>query len=248
MAPQVPKLKADGSPQALELAPGANLGIFNAAYPLGGVIGVFFTSPVADNYGQRTAIGVGAGLCCIGAAIQAGAVNLPMFVIFRVVVGAASVLVGGVGAPLITEIAHSEHRSTATALFLTFYSLGAISAAWCTFGTFRIDGSASWRIPSALQVLSSAIQLITIWFVPESPRCLVSKGRNEEALTMLTKYHGEGDAGDPVVLFEYHEITTALKAEEEMAQHTYLGALKEFVTNAGNRRRPAVMVWAAICS
>lgn len=65
---------------------------------------------------------------------------------------------------------------------------------------------------------------------------------------MLTKYHGEGDAGGPVVLFEYHEITTVFQAEEEMAQHTYLGALKEFVTNAGNRRRLAVMVWAAICS
>ncbi|VUC30246.1 unnamed protein product [Clonostachys rosea] len=307
MAPQAPKLKADGLPEARELAPtipksrldtkhwwrhknlrllnllllvpllsvysqgfdgsmmnglqsvsnwreyfgtpsGATLGIFNAAYPLGGVIGVFFISPVADNYGRKVAIGAGAGLCCAGAAIQAGAVNLPMFVISRVVIGAASVLVGGVGAPLITEIAHPEHRSTATALFLTFYSLGAITAAWCTFGTFRIDGSASWRIPSALQALPSVIQLITIWFVPESPRWLVSKGRKEEALAMLTKYHGEGDAGDPVVLFEYHEITTALEAEEEMAQHTYFGALKEFVTNPGNRRRLAVMVWAAICS
>lgn len=46
-----------------------------------------------------------------------------------------------------------------------------------TFGTFHIHTSWSWRIPSAIQGFPSVIQLIFIWFVPESPRWLVSKGR-----------------------------------------------------------------------
>ncbi|SPO00779.1 related to hexose transporter protein [Cephalotrichum gorgonifer] len=223
---------------------GATLGIFNAAYPLGGIAGVFLIRIPADRWGRRVGIAVGASLCCLGAVLQGAAVNLPMFVISRVALGAGSVVVAGVGAPYITEIAHPAQRSTATALFLTFYALGSITAGWTTFGTFRINGEASWRIPSALQGLPSIIQLLLVWFVPESPRWLVSKGRADEALAMLARYHGEGDPNDAVVRFEYHEITTMLASEKEMAR----SSLWEFATTPGNRRRLAIMIWAAICS
>ncbi|KAH8701536.1 general substrate transporter [Talaromyces proteolyticus] len=226
---------------------GAVLGVFNAAYPLGGIAGVFLISPVADGLGRRIGLATGAALCCIGAALQGGSINIAMFVISRVIIGAGSVIVSGVGAPYITEIAHPAQRSTATALFLTFYSVGSIVAGWCTFGTFRIDGTASWRIPSALQGLPSVIQLLFIWFCPESPRWLVSKGRNEEALAFLVKYHGEGDLQDPVVQFEYNEIQRTLSAEKSTA-HSLISFLRELATGPGNRRRLFIMIWAAICS
>lgn len=227
---------------------GATLGFFNAAYPLGGIAGVFLISPIADGLGRRIGLATGAALCCLGAALQGGAINIAMFVISRVIIGAGSVVVAGVGAPYITEIAHPAQRSTATALFLTFYSVGSIVAGWCTFGTFRIDGTASWRIPSALQGFPSVIQLLFVWFVPESPRWLISKGRNEEALAVLAKYHGEGDQNDAVVQFEYAEIQSALSAEHSATDFTIFSFLRELVTGPGNRRRLFIMVWAAISS
>ncbi|KAH6871485.1 general substrate transporter [Thelonectria olida] len=226
---------------------GALLGFFNAAYPLGGIVGTFLISPMADTFGRRVGLATGAALCCVGAAVQGAAINIAMFIISRVIIGAGSVVVAGVGAPYITEIAHPAQRSTATALFLTFYSVGSIIAGWCTFGTFRIDSTASWRIPSALQGMPSIIQLLFIWFVPESPRWLVSKGRNEEALAMLAKYHGEGNASDPVVQFEYTEILDALRVEATN-QNNVFAFLRDLVSTPGNRKRTFIMVWAAICS
>jgi hypothetical protein len=38
----------------------------------------------------------------------------------------------------------------------------------------------------------SAIQLIGFWFMPESPRWLVSKGKIEEAKIILHKIRGPG--------------------------------------------------------
>lgn len=227
---------------------GATLGIFNAAYPLGGVVGVFIISPVADRWGRRAGLTAGAAISVLGAALQGGAVNMPMFVVSRLIIGAGSVVVAGVGAPWITEIAHPAQRSTATALFLTFYSLGAITAGWCTFGTFRINGEASWRIPSSLQALPNVIQLAFVYFVPESPRWLVSKGRKEEAKAMLIKYHGDGNDSDPVVEFEYREIESTLAAEQDEASSSLLGTAHEFIKTAGNRKRVAILIWAAICS
>jgi hypothetical protein len=67
------------------------------------------------------------------------------------------------------------------------------SAAWTTFGTFKIGSTWAWRVPSVLQGLPSVLQVALIWFCPESPRFLVSKGREAEALKVLAYYHADGN-------------------------------------------------------
>ena len=80
--------------------------------------------------------------------------------------------------------------------------LGAIVAAGVTLGTFAMKSTWGWRIPSVLQICPSLLQICFIWFLPESPRWLISKGRNEEAYAILVKYHAEGDADSPFVKAE----------------------------------------------
>lgn len=143
---------------------GAVLGLFNAAYPLGGILGVFFIPTISDLWGRRMGLALGAAVSVVGGVLQASAADLAMFIVARLLLGAGCVITAGVGAPLITEIAHPHQRTTATALFLTSYALGSIVAAWSTLGTFRIENSAAWRIPSGLQAFPSVIQLLGIWW------------------------------------------------------------------------------------
>lgn len=227
---------------------GATLGLFNAAYPIGGLCAIPFISLLSDGFGRRIGLATGAAICCLGAALQSGAENLPMFVVARGILGCGTVFLGASGAPLITEIAHPSHRSTATALFLTSYALGSIVAGWATFGSFRINGSASWRIPSALQGLPSVIQLFGLYFVPESPRWLISKDRSEEALAFLAKYHAEGDENDPLVQFEFSEIQDALAYERSIDRGSWVQNYLEFARTAGNRKRLFILLWTACIS
>lgn len=224
---------------------GATLGLFNAAYPIGGLCAIPFISFVSDTFGRRAGLGCGASLCCLGAALQASAQSLPMFVVARGILGCGTVFLGSSGAPLITEIAHPAQRATATALFNTSYPLGAIVAAWTTFGTFRIESTASWRIPSALQGLPSVIQLLGLYFVPESPRWLASKDRNEEALAFLAKYHAEGNEADALVQFEYNEILDALAHERSIDRGSWLQNYLELVKTPGNRKRMFILLWTS---
>lgn len=52
----------------------------------------------------------------------------------------------------------------------------------------------AWRLPSLLQAVPSILQVALVLFAPESPRWLVSKGREAEALQVLAYYHADGNA------------------------------------------------------
>jgi hypothetical protein len=68
-----------------------------------------------------------------------------------------------------------------------------ISAAWTTYGTFKINSTWAWRLPSLLQAIPSVLQFALILFAPESPRWLIRNGREAEALKTLAYYHADSN-------------------------------------------------------
>ena len=90
-----------------------------------------------------------------------------------------------------------------------------------------------WRIPSLLQVLPNLLQVSCIWFIPESPRWLVSKGRGNEAYAILVKYHAEGDENSNLVRGEYTQIKQTLEAELKIARINR----REVILTPGMRKR-----------
>ncbi|KAE9402008.1 hypothetical protein BT96DRAFT_937465 [Gymnopus androsaceus JB14] len=76
---------------------------------------------------------------------------------------------------------------------------------------WNLGAIVSWRIPSAMQGLPSLVQICLVWFSPESPRWLISKGREEQALQTLAYYHADGNIDDPLVRYEFNEIKAALE-------------------------------------
>ena len=156
---------------------------------------------------------VGSIICVLGTALVTGAIEAGMFICGRILLGIGGVLVGAIGPVLVAELAYPKHRATATALSNTQYSTGTIVSAWITFGTFRLANTWSWRIPSAFQALPSVLQAIGIFFLPESPRYLVSVGKEEKALEILAQYHANGDREDEIVQYEYREICETIELE-----------------------------------
>jgi MFS family permease len=52
-----------------------------------------------------------------------------------------------------------------------------------------------------------SIIMVLVMFFPESPRWLLSHDRREEAIAIMAKYHGEGDANSPLVQLQLQQIT-----------------------------------------
>ena len=77
-------------------------------------------------------------------------------------------------------------------------------------GTQYIKSNLSWQIPLILQAYSCLFVMVFVFFIPESPRWLMAKGREDEALTFLIKYHGDGNPSSPLVELEMEECRAAM--------------------------------------
>lgn len=224
---------------------GGKLGLFNAIQNIGGLAGLPFAPYLTDRLGRRHAILCGAVIMCIGAALQTSAQGLGQFIGARFMMGFGLTLATNSAPLLVSELAYPSHRAQLTSAYNSLWYSGAIVAAWATFGTFYIKNTWSWRIPSLLQCLPSVLQLCTLWFCPESPRWLISKGRDEEALNILAYYHANGNADDPLVQFEFKEIKEAIELDRQIAVN--VGYKSLFMTR-GNRKRLRIIVAIAFFS
>nr|QFR37080.1 MFS transporter [Cyberlindnera americana] len=239
---------------------GAVLGAITNGVVFGVFISFFVASTISDKFGRRHAIAIGNIIMIIGTIIQSCAgvwttvteehaknskKAYAMFLVARIILGVGNGIATVSSPPLISELSYPSHRQAVTAFFNSNWYLGAIISGWVSFGTRNVGSNWSWRVPSIVQGFFPLVQAILIYFVPESPRYLVSKGKNEEARTILLKFHGGNDeaVGGALVDFEMSEIELAIEQEKLADKFSY----KSFFQTPGNRKRLFLLSWIGIC-
>ncbi|KAI7889136.1 general substrate transporter [Mucor mucedo] len=185
-------------------------------------IGSLLAGPSAEILSRKRTIIIGSLIFIIGGALQTGANGYAMMVVGRFVaglgIGALSMIV-----PLYqSELAPKEIRGRLIGLQQLMITIGIMIAFWCGVGTEKRNGDSSWRIPLGVQVAPGVVLLIGAFFLPYSPRWLLSKGRNAEALTVLAQLHSDGDETAPHVVAEYEEILAQIELERAVAVGSYL--------------------------
>lgn len=124
-------------------------------------------------------------------------------------------------------------------------------SAWVVFISLRLNGQWSWRLPTLLQVIAPALQVCLVVLVPDSPSWLLSRGKNDESLAILARYHANNEKTDDLVLFEFHQMHKLLAADTKTGTNgvaAVKGPWQTFVETPANRRVLLLVVLVGIYS
>ncbi|GAA5940153.1 hypothetical protein JCM1841_005965 [Sporobolomyces salmonicolor] len=223
------------------------IGLLNAAAYIAGLCTAPFAGYIADRWGRRWCVRWSAFCALVGTALGcaagSGGNGYVLFLISRIVFGSGLAFGLMISPILLQELPHPAQRVTMAGLFNTNYAVGGFLCAWVSFGTSYMAGHWAWRVIYILQIAFGLYLIVAIQFVPESPRWLMSKGREEEAMAFLVKYHGDGNPNDELVLLEFDEMKEALRKEKEVQQNTW----REIFGKKANRHRLAIVLLIVSC-
>ena len=178
---------------------------------LGCIIGAGVAGWISTALGRKGALIIAALLFLVGSlgsAVpefgfgvigQMGPAALDQFIVYRIV-GGMGVGIASMVSPLyIAEISPSAIRGRLVSFNQLAIVLGIVLVYFAnlfiaSLGNEAWIKSTGWRWMLASEAIPSAIFLILLMFVPDTPRWLVLRGRNEEALAQLKRVTDESDA------------------------------------------------------
>jgi MFS transporter, SP family, major inositol transporter len=190
-------------------------GVVTSSLVFAAAIGALLSGRVADAWGRRSVIILLAVLFFVGAMVCVFTPNYEILVFGRVLLGLAVGGASGVVPVYLAEMAPYEIRGSLAGRNELMIVVGQLAAfvVNAIIGTVWGDVPGVWRIMLAICAIPAAALFFGMLRMPESPRWLVEKGRDEEALKILRTIRPEGRA--EAELAEVEDI-----AKEEREAHT----------------------------
>ena len=186
----------------------AALGFTVASALWGTVVGAIFAGIPGQKFGRRDSLRVMAAFYIISAVGCAFAWNLSSLIVFRFIgglgIGGSSVL----GPMYIAELAPADWRGRLVGFFQVNIVVGILLAyiSNAFLATLHL-GAVEWRWQLGVSGIPAVLFLAALFAIPRSPRWLLTKSRNAEALQVL-ELTGVHDSRQ-----EMDDILQALKEE-----------------------------------
>ncbi|KAF2748354.1 sugar transporter family protein [Sporormia fimetaria CBS 119925] len=161
-------------------------GIAVASYNVGCFLGAILCIWVGDLLGRRKTIFVGSSIMIIGAAIKSSTFSLDQFIVGRIITGIGNGMNTSTVPTWQSETCKSHRRGMMVMIEGALITGGIAFSYWLDFGFSFLDPSTiAWRFPLAFQIVFALLILVFILELPESPRWLILKGRDQEAIDVL---------------------------------------------------------------
>ena len=125
-----------------------------------------------------------------------------------------------------SEVSPPESRGLMVGLHGVLIGFSYALTGFVTYGCyFAPYGQFQWRFPLAVQLIPTCTLLIGSFWLPYSPRWLLSKGRSEEAWKVTRKLHAsKKDPEDSFAHAEYSQMQAQIVFER---QHNAIGTLAQ---------------------
>uniref|UniRef100_A0A0A9H4S2 Major facilitator superfamily (MFS) profile domain-containing protein n=1 Tax=Arundo donax TaxID=35708 RepID=A0A0A9H4S2_ARUDO len=164
---------------------------FTSSLFVAAMLSSLVASRVTRTIGRQAVMLIGGSLFLAGSAVNAGAINIAMLIVGRMLLGF------GVGftaqaAPLyLAETSPARWRGAFTTAYNIFMVLGTLAATVTNYFTNRIPGW-GWRMSLGLAAVPAVIVVVGALFIPDTPSSMVLRGKPDMARASLQRIRGPG--------------------------------------------------------
>lgn len=213
---------------------------------VGSIIGVLFAGRLSDHLGRRLTMIASAVLFSASAIGCAFSLTFQQLVFWRIIGGIGIGVVSIVSPLYISEISIAKYRGRLVALYQLAVTVGFLGAYLANYQLLhfslsgveptmvwldRIAVKEVWRGMLGLETLPAILFFMVIFFIPESPRWLVLRGKEQIARRILFKIN----RSDIDVNVQLNDIKKVLEGESKSDFRLLLrpGILKAVAIGAG---------------
>ncbi|XP_006759240.1 PREDICTED: solute carrier family 22 member 4, partial [Myotis davidii] len=177
---------------------------------VGVLLGSFFSGQLSDRFGRKSILFATMAVQTAFSFLQIFSINWEMFTVLFVIVGMGQISNYVVAFILGTEILGKSVRIIFSTLGVcTFYAIGYMLLP--LFAYFIRD----WRMLLLALTLPGLLCVPLWWFIPESPRWLISQRRFREAEEIIQKAAKMNNVAVPAVIFDPVELQELRPLKQE---------------------------------
>ncbi|KAK4961134.1 hypothetical protein LTR10_001624 [Elasticomyces elasticus] len=151
----------------------------------GTFFGALAAGDVADTIGRKWTVIAGCAIYIVGVILQVATNGLGLIVAGRLVAGLGVGFESAIVILYMSEICPKKVRGALVAGYQFCITIGLLLASCVAYGTENINSDSSYRIPIGLQFIFGVVLGVGLFFLPDSPRFFVKRGRIEQARKAL---------------------------------------------------------------
>ena len=191
---------------------------------IGSIIGVLFAGILSDRFGRKFTMILSAILFSTSAIGCAVCVDFNQLVVYRIIGGIGIGVVSIISPLYISEVAVAQYRGRLVSLYQLAVTIGFLGAYLVNYqlleySTSNLEVTAGWwnlifveevwRGMLGMETLPALLFFIIIFFIPESPRWLILKGREEKATNILERIY----VSSKEAMFQLAETKSVISSE-----------------------------------
>jgi MFS transporter, SP family, sugar:H+ symporter len=190
-----------------------NLSLLNSLPRITFGLGIVMGGLLGERFGRRPVYILMLLICEIGTIISYFAKNFTQILAGRMLNQMYIGMEGWLVPMFHAEIIPAPIRGAVVVGYVFNHIFGSFIMSCITFKTSQWDTDHCWQIPVAVMFILPTIALALCWFVPESPRWLLRRGKDEKALKMMRYIYGSNPEYAPEQ--EMALLKASLEIEEE---------------------------------
>ncbi|CAN9507984.1 unnamed protein product [Ophioblennius macclurei] len=201
--------------------------LFQAVLSVGFLMSSFAFGYLADRFGRRICIFVSNAIAVVSSVVVAVATDYPTILVFRSLLGFSAKGGWMTAYVLMAEMAVVSYRRTVGIIYQTFYSVGVLVLALLAFLI------PDWRWLHVATMAPYAFFLLYYWWIPESPRWLISQNRLSEAMKVTESMAAENQ----------RKLSSTLQIVSPDEVESSSGSLLDLIRTSNMRRNTFVLMF-----